>query len=73
MSYPTLWNTHNMPEEGLFDATCEAITNDEIDDWLEDYELPRNAITIEIAVQRIAYRKLGWKAESPITPNTPTP
>jgi hypothetical protein len=68
-----LWNTHNMLEEGLYDATCEAITNDEIDNWLEDYELPRNAITIEVAVQRIAYRKLGWKAESPITPNTNTP
>lgn len=59
-----------MLEEGLFDMTCEAVTDEEIDQWLEDYELPRNAITIEVAVQRIAYRKLGWKFE---TPNTPTP
>lgn len=59
-----------MLEEGLFDMTCEAVTDEEIDQWLEDYELPRNAITIEVAVQRIAYRKLGWDKQ---TPNTPTP
>jgi len=61
-----------MLEEGLFNMTCEAVTEDEIDQWLEDYELPRNDLTIEVAVQRIAYHKLGWKQETPNT-NTPTP
>jgi hypothetical protein len=58
-----------MLEEGLFNMTCEAVTEDEIDQWLDEYELPRNDLTIEVAVQRIAYNKLGWKQE----PNTPTP
>jgi hypothetical protein len=58
-----------MLEEGLFNMTCEAVTEDEIDQWLDDYELPRNDLTIEVAVQRIAYHKLGWKQE----PNTNTP
>jgi excisionase family DNA binding protein len=46
--------------ESLFDTTCEAVTNDEIHQWLEDYELPRTEDNIEKGITAISMKKLGW-------------
>ena len=47
-------------EEGLLDMTCESVTDDEIDEWLDNKDLPRTEENINKAVMEIAYDKLGW-------------
>jgi hypothetical protein len=47
-------------EEGLYMMMCEAVTNDEIDEWLDDSELPKTSANIDKAVREIALHRLGW-------------
>lgn len=47
-------------EEGLFMATCEAVPDDQIEEWLASMELEMTIENIEKAVTDIALHKLGW-------------
>lgn len=53
-------DTDETDDSRLFDATCEAVTDEDIDRYLEDMELPKTDDNIEKAVTAIATHRLGW-------------
>jgi hypothetical protein len=53
-------DTDETDESRLFDVACENVTDEEIDEWLDNEELPRTDDNIEKAVTAIAMHRLGW-------------
>lgn len=53
-------DTDETYDSRLFDAACEAVTNEDIDHYLEDMELPKTDENIDKAVHAIALHRLGW-------------
>ena len=47
-------------QEAMFEATCEAVTDEQIEEWLAGMELDMTIENIEKAVTDIALHKLGW-------------